>query len=312
MELLEIKQFLREKPGYTKEGGKRLRKVLERKGFTTTINTCKQAIREVVKELRVKPYSPTLGDEPKILFYDIEVSYGLAKAWRPTYNGVIRYDDFVTKPKIICISWKWSDSDTVETVQWNSKQEDKTLLEQFIPELNKADFIVGHNGDKFDLPWIRTRALYHGLGMYPKYTSVDTLKIARYDHNFPSNKLDDLGDYLGLGRKIKTDMSLWDKVILDKCPKALDNMIKYCEQDVKLLESVYNKLSQFTLPTIHVGVLNGGIKQTSPYSGNPRLELIKTSTTKAGTVKRLMKCLDTQKYFEMNNRDYQKWLAINE
>jgi uncharacterized protein YprB with RNaseH-like and TPR domain len=303
----EIKVFLRKRKGYLKEGGRRLKKVLSKKGFDTTIKDCRAAIREVGREISISPVVGT--SKPKILFYDIEVSYGLAKAWRPTYKGVIRYDDFVIHPRIICISWKWNDSTDVHTVRWNDEQDDKTILEVFIPELDKADFIVAHNGDKFDLPWLRTRALKHGVPMLPKYLSVDTLKIARYRHKFPSNKLDDLGDYLGLGRKIKTDMSLWDRIILNQDAEALEEMVKYCERDVLLLESVYNKLKEQEFNKVHVGVLKGDTKQTSPHTGSRNLELVKTTTTKAGTIKRMMRDKDTNEFFEFSNTDYKKFIA---
>jgi uncharacterized protein YprB with RNaseH-like and TPR domain len=310
MELEEIKEFLKSRPGYLKEGGKRLRDHLSRKGFDSTIRKCKQALQEVRAELKIKPTFKNI-ENTKILFYDIEVSYGLARAWRPSYKTSISYSDFKIHPKIICISWKWNNSDEVNTVRWDKNHDDKELLKLFISELNKADFIVGHNGDRFDLPWIKTRALKHRLDIYPSYSSVDTLKIARYNHNFPSNRLDDIGDYLGLGRKIKTDMSLWDDVFEGDI-KALDKMIEYCEQDVILLEKIYNELSKTTLAPIHNGVLNNEIKQTSPYTGSINIELIKTTTTASGTKRHLMKCLDTNKYFKMSNADYKKFKLINE
>lgn len=309
MELNEIKEFLRNKPGYLKEGKRRLRDILRSRGFSTTLHTCSQAIREVNSELRISPF---IGKEPKILFYDIEVSYGLARAWRPGYKVRLAYDDFEKHPKIICISWKWNTSDEVFTAEWDANQEDKELLEVFIPELNKADFIVAHNGDNFDLPWIRTRALSHGLAMYPTYNSVDTLKVARYDHKLPSNRLDDIGDYFGLGRKIKTDRQLWVDVCTNHSPVALLKMMEYCEQDVLLLEKIYNKFAAFTQPKVHVGVLNGENKQTSPYTGTTNIAHVKTTTTKAGTIRHTMKCLDTEKYFLMSNMDYNKYKLINE
>lgn len=312
MEVNEIAEFLRNKKGYLKEGGKRLRKVLIKKGFEVTVNQCREAIRQVNDELKFNPYSSDDNKEAKILFFDIEVSYGVARAWRPGWKVNLSYNDFITHPKIICISYKWNHEDFVSTVRWDSNQDDKQLLEQFIPELNKADFVVAHNGDNFDLPWIKTRALYHNLDILPRYASVDTLKIARYKHRFPSNRLDAIGDYLGCGRKIKTEFNLWTRVIEDKCLNALEEMTAYCEQDVLLLEEVYNKLSHYELPATHVGVSNGEVKSTSPYiSGSANIELVKTITTKAGTIKRLMKCLDTNKYFEMSNQNYKKFLEIN-
>jgi len=308
MNILEIKEFLKNKPGYLKEGGKRLRKHLIKKGFTVTVKDCKIALSQSRKEMYLKP---SLNAKPKILLYDIETAYGIARVWRPGWKVRVNYSDFTKHPRIICISYKWADSDEVHTVRWDSKQDDKLMLEEFIPVLNEADFIVAHNGDKFDLPWIRTRALFHGLEMLPKYTSVDTLKIARYQHNFPSNRLDDLGDYLGVGRKIETDRKLWVDAVCNDSKEALEKMIEYCEQDVFLLEDIYNKLSTMTLPTVHAGVLNGGTKQTSPYSGTSNIEIVKKSTTKAGTVKYTMKCVDSGMYFQMSQTNYTKHIEIN-
>lgn len=299
----EVIEFLINKPGYIKKGAKVLRNILKSKGFKVSLKTCKQALSEVRNRLNNRP---TFKEEPKILFYDIETSYGLAKAWRPGWKVKLTQDNFITVPKIICISYKWNYEDTVHTVRWDSNQDDKLLLELFIPELNKADFIVAHNGDKFDLPWIKTRALANDLEMHPKYKTVDTLKIARYKHRFLSNRLDDIGEYLKLGRKIKVDFALWDRVILEKSEKALKEMIKYCEQDVLLLEKVYNKLSKQELPVVHNGVLQGSTKNTSPYTGKSNVELVKTTTSKSGTVKHLMKDLNTNKYFELSDSAYRK------
>lgn len=50
MELEEIKDFLRSKRGYLKEGGRRLKTVLEHKGYDSTVSDCKRAIRAVNAE----------------------------------------------------------------------------------------------------------------------------------------------------------------------------------------------------------------------------------------------------------------------
>lgn len=307
MNLEEIKEFLRSKPGYQKEGSKRLKGHLTRRGFQVTIASCKTALREVRLESKVRP----VIKDAKVLVYDIETSYGIAKAWRPGYKVRLTYDSFISHPKIICISYKWLGDDEIHTLRWDSNQDDRLLIKEFIKVLNSSDYSIAHNGDNFDLKHVKTRALVHGIKTHPTYTTVDTLKIARSYFKFPSNRLDDLGEFLGLGRKIKVDIELWDRIILDKCPDALEEMIEYCEQDVMLLEAVYNKLSTTMLPTIHVGTLNGGTKQTSPYSGNTNIELVKTTTTKAGTKKHLMIDLDNGKYFKMSDTDYRKFIEIN-
>jgi hypothetical protein len=63
----------------------------------------------------------------------------------------------------------------------------KKMLIEFIKVLNTADETIGHNGDKFDLAWVRTRCLFHGIDMFPSYTTIDTLKVARSKFKFNSN-----------------------------------------------------------------------------------------------------------------------------
>lgn len=50
MKLLEIKNFLRNKPGYLKKSGKSLNKIFRDKGLKSTIAECKVAIQEVKAE----------------------------------------------------------------------------------------------------------------------------------------------------------------------------------------------------------------------------------------------------------------------
>ena len=171
---------------------------------------------------------------------------------------------------------------------------------------------MAHNGDKYDLPFIRTRAIVHGIQMFPKYKSIDTLKIARYKYKFPTNKLDDLGSYLGLGNKIKTDYTLWDRIILNKEEEALEEMIAYCNQDVILLEKVYDKLSQNELPNEHIGIKNDLTKQSSPYNGKKDFTLVRTNVTRAGTKKHLMYDNIDKKYFEMSRTAYKKYKELKD
>lgn len=306
----EIKNFLRNKPGYLKEGGKRLRKVLLAKGFTSTVALCKEAIRDVNKESKLP--TDDSNRNLKVLIYDIETSYNIVKSWRVGYNLNINPSDILAERKIICVSWKWLGQDTVYNLQWDSMQDDYSLLANFIPVLNQADLIVAHNGDRYDLKFIKTRALIHGLPMLIDYPQFDTLKVAKKKFMFNSNKLDYISEYLGFGNKIKTSMELWDDIILRRCPEAMTKMVAYCDMDVILLEKVYNKLVSWENPKMHLGVLQGKTKQTSPVSGGDKLERIKTVTTNRGTQKHIMKDLDTNRLFEMSDTNYNKYLEINQ
>jgi len=154
------------------------------------------------------------------LFFDIETSPNIGLFWEAGYKKNIDYSNIVKERAIICICYKWEDDKEVEGLYWDSKQNDKKMLEKFIQVANTATELVGHNGDKFDLAWIRTRCLFHGIPMFPNYITIDTLKIARSKFRFNSNRLNYIADFLGIGQKIKTEFNLWKDILLHKDKKA--------------------------------------------------------------------------------------------
>lgn len=309
MDIVEIKAFLAGKPGYLKEGAKRLRNHLINKGFITTVKSCKIALRESREEL--KDYTKKLvSGEARILIYDIETSYNIVKSWRVGYKLNINPQDILHERKIICISYSWKGEKEIYNLAWDDNQCDKFMIEQFIEVLNEADLIVAHNGDRFDLKWIKTRALYHGLPMLVKYNQFDTLKVAKSKFLFNSNKLDYISKFLGAAGKTPTNMKLWDDIILRKCPKALQDMLDYCDEDVRQLEYVYDKLVAWDNPRLHVGVLNGETKMTSPISGGMDISKVKIVTTNRGTVKYIMKDNKTGRHFEMSATNYNKYKLV--
>ncbi len=323
MEVKEILEFLDQAKGYRKEGAKRLaNKVLKGKA---SIQNCAIALKifnqkyneeenKVSNRLDLGGNSSNQSKneilkEPRTLIYDIETSYNIVSSWRVGYKINLPHYSILKERAIICVSYKWLGEDEVYTLSWDNNQCDKFLLEQFIEVMNEADVLVAHYGDKFDLKWIKTRALKHGLQMLPNYVTVDTKWLASKHFYLNSNKLDYIAKFLGFEGKINTEPELWDKIILHKDPKAMDDMITYCEEDVRQLEKVYNKLITWDKPKQHAGVLFNNDKISSPISGSKNLELVKTTTTPAGTIKRIMRDLDTNRLFEMSNVNYNKYIA---
>jgi len=138
----------------------------------------------------------------KRLFFDIETSPNVVLSWRTGYNLTITPYDILQERAIICICWKWEGEEQVHALTWDKKQNDKSMLKAFIKEVNKADEIIGHNSDRFDIKWLRTRCVYHSVGMFPTYQTLDTLKMAKSGFNFNSNKLDYIAQYLGVCKKL--------------------------------------------------------------------------------------------------------------
>jgi len=311
MELNEIKDFLRSKPGYIKEGGKRLRNHLNKKGFATTISKCKQALREVRGEDKAGKKKLQNGSA-RVLIYDIETSPNLGWFWRAGYKLNITPGQITKERAIICVSYKWLGEDEVYNLAWDKNQDDKFLIEQFVEVLNEADLIVAHNGDRFDIKWLKTRALFHRIPMLPNYKSFDTLKVAKSKLNFNSNRLDYIAKFLGHEGKNSTSIDLWLDIMFKKCKVAMNTMLEYCDEDVRQLEKVYNELRYLDNPRLHEGVMQGKTKATSPVSGSTDIKWIKSITTNRGTIKHIMQDLDTDRFFEMSNNNYNKYKLINQ
>jgi len=310
MELEEIKEFLREKPGYLKEGTKRLRNVLRAKGFSTALHTCRQALKEVGKEKQAVD-KKIENETARVLIYDIETSPNEGWFWRAGYKLNIDAGQITKERAIICLSYKWAGEKEIYNLSWDGDQNDKFLVEQFAEVLKESDLIVAHNGDNFDIKWLKTRALFHRIPMLPNYNQFDTLKVCKSKLYLNSNRLDYIAKFLGFSGKIRTRYNLWNEVCTDNNRESLREMIEYCDEDVVQLEHVYNELKYLDNPRVHVGVLKGKTKQTSPITGNTNIELIKSVVTNRGTTKHIMKDLDTGRPFEMSDTNYKKFKIIN-
>src|SRR5260221_487937 len=106
----------------------------------------------------------------KRLFIDIETSPCIGSFWRPGYNINLSHKNIEVQARIITAAYKWGHEKKVHTLRWSNlkkgkpfSQSDQSIVEAIVPIMNNADEIVAHYGDGFDVPWIRTRAMYHGF-----------------------------------------------------------------------------------------------------------------------------------------------------
>ena len=183
----------------------------------------------------------------KRLFFDLEVSPNIVLSWNVGREISLSPDDIIHERAIICACYKWEHSPKVHSIEWK-KGDDKDLLLKFSKIIDSADEVVTQNGDSFDIKWLRARCIYHRIPISPKFNSIDTLKMARAGFKFNSNKLDYMGQFLGLGKKIKTEYNLWKNIALKNDPVSMKKMVVYCKQDVLLLEEVYKTLQPYCPP----------------------------------------------------------------
>lgn len=224
----------------------------------------------------------------KRLYFDIETSPNIVYSWRTGYNLTITPESIIEERKIICIAWKWEGEDEVYALNWDEMQSDKQMLEQFLVVLGKSDEVVAHNGDRFDIKWLRTRCYFHEIPMFPDYKSFDTLKKARSKFNFNSNKLDYISKFSGSDGKISTNYKLWIDV-MGGDDEALNQMVEYCKKDVLELEKVFLKMNNYVTNNTNHAVLRGKDKSTCPECGGEG-ELFKMISTPMGTKQVVMKC----------------------
>lgn len=177
----------------------------------------------------------------KVLIFDIETSPNEGLAWGKYEQTILK----VTKHwEMLSVAYKWLGDKGVQSFarpDYKDKTE-KSLVKDLWDLFDKADVILAHNGDNFDIKKSKTKFLKYGLKPPTPYKTLDTKKIAKSQFGFISNSLNDLGDFLGLGKKHETGgIQLWiDCMAGDK--KAWKKMVKYNEQDVLLLEKVYTTM----------------------------------------------------------------------
>lgn len=274
-----------------------------------------QHIEPAVLSAQTAPTKVTQQMQPSVkgrairrLFWDIETSPNKVLSWRVGYKINIDHDNIIEERRIVTIAYKWEGEKEVYALSWDKNQDDRAMLIKFLEVANEADELVHHNGDSFDLPWFKTRCLFHGLTTIPDYKTIDTLQWARRNFLFNSNKLDYIASFLGFGHKIKTDFGLWKKV-LNGDEKALQDMLTYNKRDVELLERVWKRLQAVVKTKSHAGVLQGSAKWTCPRDGSTNVKLSKTRATAGGVIQYQMQCLDCGSYYTIGAVAYTEYVA---
>lgn len=182
----------------------------------------------------------------KILLFDIETSPNLGFIWGKYEQNVIEYE---REWYMLCFAYKWLGQKVTKVCALpdyssykKNMEDDKNLIKELWELFDEADIIIAHNGDSFDIKMANARFAFHGLPPPSPYRTIDTKKVAKNHFRFNSNKLDDLGNYFGLGRKINTGgFELWKGCMMGD-EKSWSLMKKYNVQDVFLLEDIYYKL----------------------------------------------------------------------
>jgi DNA polymerase elongation subunit (family B) len=213
----------------------------------------------------------------KILLFDIETAPMKAYVWSQYDVNYIPSEMVISNGYILCWCAKWlGDKHVISKslidypIYKKIKDSDKELVKDLRELLNEADVVVTQNGVKFDVKYFNTRCIVNGIKPPSPFKNVDTLQTARKAFLFTSNKLNDLGELTGCGNKIETGgFKLW-KGCLSGDMLSWKKMVRYCKQDVKLLEKVYSKFLPYIRNHPNQNVYNE-TKLSCPKCGSGKL-----------------------------------------
>lgn len=226
---------------------------------------------------------------PRVLLFDTENAPNASWTWGKWEQNVIEFSE---PWYFLSFAYKWLDQKKVTVKSLRdypgydpTKPCDKALCEDLHKVLDDADYVIAHNGDKHDLRKARARFVKHGLTPPSPFKSIDTLKIARRYFQFDSNSLDDLGQYLGVGRKIAhTGKHLWFGCMRGD-PKSWGVMEKYNSGDVALLERIYLRLRPYAAN--HPDLTFISRERACPSCQSPKIQQRGFNMTKAGRKPRM-------------------------
>lgn len=217
----------------------------------------------------------------KILILDIETAPSIGYTWGPKWETSII--EFIEPWYMLSMAYKWLGEKQTHVLAicdypgYKPGDKDKRLTEDIIKVIGKADIVLAHNGDRFDVKKINTRALIHGIPPPKPYKTIDTKKIAKHKFGFDSNSLNDLAKSLGLKPKVQTGgFSLWLGCIGGDM-KAWRKMKKYNKRDVDLLEEIYLLMRGWA--TLHPDVSKYLVEPACKACGSKNFSLRGSRTT---------------------------------
>lgn len=186
-------------------------------------------------------YAKEKGLKERIGCLDIEASnlkanFGIVLSWaiKVIDSDVIIYDN-VTEEDL------------------KNNRYDKRIIETLCDELENFDRIVTHYGERFDVPYLRTRAFKWGLeDRFPHYGELyhtDVWKIARNKLCLHSNRQGIVGEavqHIDIKTRIVPDIWLAMQFGSERVRRnAIAYIVDHCDNDVLQLEGNYLKLRDF-------------------------------------------------------------------
>jgi hypothetical protein len=236
--------------------------------------------------------------QPTVILFDIETAPNISLTWGIWEQDVIE----VIRPwYILSFAWKVLGEEKIHCVTLpdlngyeQNRESDFKLCKKLHDVMSKADILVSHNGQAFDVKKAMARFAFHNMKPPTMFKQIDTLLMARTSFKFDSNKLDDLASFLNIGRKLPhVGKKMWIECsdAGKHFPESWAAMAEYNRHDVWLLEEVYLRLRPFARNHPRLDYYTRRIGEECPTCQSPRVKLNGGNMTKSGKSLR-MRCKD--------------------
>lgn len=235
-----------------------------------------------------------MAKEPKVLLWDIECS------------------DFAADYGFIfCIGYKFLGDKRVKLISIANTEEfkkdvtdDRGVISQFAEVMEKADYQVTWYGERFDYPYINTRALLNSQPPVPIIPHADGWRTARKKLKFQSNRLDGVSRAIptapGAKRELKTYIEGRHWVRAKAGYKdALSYVGEHCIADIRVLEKVYLALRPFSVNPPNLSKVRHPELNGCPACGKYRIIKKGFLVTVAGRRQRFL-CQDCGHQFSLS------------
>ncbi len=147
--------------------------------------------------------APTEG--PRVLVADIETFPILALVWR-LFKENVGVDQIVRDWSLMSFAAKWLLIPGVfyaDNRREVDPRDDRVTMQQLITILQHTDYVIAHNGQRFDVPKVKARAAMLGHPPFAVPRVIDTLQLNKKAFAFSSNRLQFITTVGGFGSEGK-------------------------------------------------------------------------------------------------------------
>ena len=175
--------------------------------------------------------------QPKVGYLDIETSnlkanYGMILTYVIKTQGKKEYLTNVIKRKDIL-----------------ARRFDKAVVKQLVEDMSGFDCLIGYFSSRFDMPFIRTRAMIHNIP-FPAYGHIqhkDVYYMVKFKMCLNSNRLEVATNTLGIAGKNHVIGPEWTMAGTGDA-KALKYVLDHNIRDCDILEELHMRLEPFIRP----------------------------------------------------------------